>query len=149
MDKNDFPETLKAISLYEPWATLIGLGLKSYETRSWQTVYRGPLVICAAQRLLPLVQIINILYKTGHSVNDLNFGRAICVVDLIEIYRTSEIVHLMSSQERLLGDWTDGRFAWKFDNLRQLKRFPLVKQRQRLFEIPKDSIQLCRPLLDD
>ena len=41
---------IAAISLHQPWATLIARGHKEYETRSWYTNYRGPLLICAAQK---------------------------------------------------------------------------------------------------
>lgn len=38
---------MKALSLMEPWAALIAAGVKSIETRSWRTAYRGPLYIHA------------------------------------------------------------------------------------------------------
>lgn len=34
---------MKAIRLWQPWASLIALGHKTIETRSWPTKYRGPL----------------------------------------------------------------------------------------------------------
>lgn len=40
----------KALSLWEPWASLVVWGLKLVETRSWQTRYRGRLWIHATQR---------------------------------------------------------------------------------------------------
>jgi hypothetical protein len=42
---------IKAISLWQPWASAIALGAKTIETRSWRTSYRGPLAIHAAKRL--------------------------------------------------------------------------------------------------
>lgn len=41
---------MKALTLHEPWATLVALGVKTIETRSWSTAYRGPLAIHAALR---------------------------------------------------------------------------------------------------
>ncbi len=41
---------MKAISLWQPWATFVALGVKTIETRSWKTSYRGPLAIHAAKR---------------------------------------------------------------------------------------------------
>lgn len=38
---------MKALSLWQPWATLIQVGVKWIETRSWRTAYRGPLAIHA------------------------------------------------------------------------------------------------------
>lgn len=42
---------MKALSLHEPWASLVKEGRKTIETRSWQTRYRGPLAIHASQTL--------------------------------------------------------------------------------------------------
>lgn len=39
-----------AISLTQPWATLMALGLKRIETRSWPTRYVGPVALHAATR---------------------------------------------------------------------------------------------------
>lgn len=39
---------MKAITIWQPWASLIALGVKTIETRSWSTDYRGPLAIHAA-----------------------------------------------------------------------------------------------------
>lgn len=41
---------MKAITLWQPWASLIAVGAKTIETRSWSTKYRGPLAIHAAKR---------------------------------------------------------------------------------------------------
>jgi activating signal cointegrator 1 len=41
--------TMKAISLWQPWATLIAIGAKRIETRSWMTYHRGPLAIAATK----------------------------------------------------------------------------------------------------
>lgn len=40
---------MKAITLYQPWATLVATGKKQIETRSWSTNYRGPLAIHASK----------------------------------------------------------------------------------------------------
>ena len=42
---------MKAISLTQPWATLVAIGAKQIETRSWGTPYRGELAIHAAKGL--------------------------------------------------------------------------------------------------
>ena len=41
---------MKALSLWQPWASLVALRVKTIETRSWSTSYRGPLAIHAAKR---------------------------------------------------------------------------------------------------
>lgn len=40
---------MKALTLWQPWATLIAIGAKTIETRSWSTNHRGPLAIHAAK----------------------------------------------------------------------------------------------------
>lgn len=45
---------MKAISLTQPYATLVAIGAKKIETRSWSTSFRGPLAIHAAKGLGPV-----------------------------------------------------------------------------------------------
>jgi len=40
---------MKAITLKQPWATLIAEGLKEYEFRSWKINYRGEILIHAGK----------------------------------------------------------------------------------------------------
>ena len=39
---------MKVISVLQPWASLIVMGAKKIETRSWQTKYTGELLIHAS-----------------------------------------------------------------------------------------------------
>jgi hypothetical protein len=41
---------MKALSVRQPWASMIARGEKTIECRSWPTKYRGPLLICAAKK---------------------------------------------------------------------------------------------------
>lgn len=41
---------MKAITLYQPWASLVACGAKTFETRSWSTVHRGKLAIHAGKK---------------------------------------------------------------------------------------------------
>lgn len=47
---------MKALTLTQPWATLVATGAKLIETRSWYTAYRGPLAIHAARTIPPNVR---------------------------------------------------------------------------------------------
>lgn len=40
---------MKVLTLTQPWATLVAIGAKKIETRSWWTSHRGPLAIHAAK----------------------------------------------------------------------------------------------------
>jgi len=43
------PPDARALTIRQPWASLIALGVKTIETRGWSTAYRGPLVIHAGK----------------------------------------------------------------------------------------------------
>lgn len=48
---------MKAITLHQPWASLIALGVKTVETRSWNTNYRGTLAIHAGLHDPPMMHL--------------------------------------------------------------------------------------------
>lgn len=48
---------MKAITLWQPWASLLACGAKKYETRSWPTNYRGTIAIHAAKKDIHSIMI--------------------------------------------------------------------------------------------
>ena len=44
-----FRQIMKALSVKQPWASLIASGKKSLEIRTWRTDHRGPLLIVASR----------------------------------------------------------------------------------------------------
>lgn len=42
---------MKALSIKQPFASLIAQGVKTVEVRSWATSYRGPILVCAGKSL--------------------------------------------------------------------------------------------------
>lgn len=49
-------QSYTVITLTQPWATLVAIGAKKIETRSWATKYRGPLLIHAAKGLASVIE---------------------------------------------------------------------------------------------
>jgi hypothetical protein len=41
---------MKVLTFTQPWATLVAIGAKRIETRSWYTNYRGPLAFTRRRR---------------------------------------------------------------------------------------------------
>ena len=121
---------MKAISLWQPWASLVAHGLKRYETRSWSTKYRGPLAIHAAKtprgwrsfgrELVPLYHAAGITLAQGPS--GFPHGAIVAVVDLLEVTRmtpaTIAAVAKWKPDEIVAGDWQPGRFAWRLGKVR-------------------------------
>ena len=44
---------MKALSIIQPWASLIAVGIKDIENRTWKTNYRGEFLIHASAKRLP------------------------------------------------------------------------------------------------
>ena len=71
----DITKPIMALSVKQPWASLIASGQKSIETRTRMVNYRGPLLICASK-------IPDRNLKDQASV--LPLGQAVCIVNLID-----------------------------------------------------------------
>uniref|UniRef100_UPI0039C61A4B DNA N-6-adenine-methyltransferase n=1 Tax=Calothrix sp. CCY 0018 TaxID=3103864 RepID=UPI0039C61A4B len=137
--------SLKAISLWQPYCSLITWGLKKYETRSWKTSYRGKLLICSTAKVTK--KQYQQYLKIGNSIelpvwNEINFpcGKAIAICDLVDcIPMTSSFVAQQAKTEILCGDWEVGRYAWKLENIQPIKEPFAVKGKQGLFNICIDT----------
>jgi hypothetical protein len=62
---------MKALTLHQPWASLVAVGAKTIETRSWSTRYRGPLAIHAAKMSTGpvLMDGVRVLNDAGYQEN--------------------------------------------------------------------------------
>lgn len=60
---------MKAITIKQPWATLIAKGYKEYEFRTWKTKYRGDVLIHAGKNVdkkaLKRFENLNLDYPLG------------------------------------------------------------------------------------
>ena len=123
---------MKVLSLLQPWATLVAIGAKQYECRSWQTTHRGPLLIHASakrptKREKDLFERAPYFNRFITDTNDLPYGAIIAKVDLEAIYKTEAISHALSLQELAFDDYSPNRFAWKLVNLQPLELYLPVK----------------------
>lgn len=165
---------MRAISLWQPWATAIALGAKRVETRDWPTNYRGPLAIHAAQRCVKseLDAIRNescwqgalkpLLH--GHDKplwETLPFGAivAVCVLgncQATDEFRLADINQVRTPsgseadprawRERDMGNFSLGRFGWVLMNVAPLSQPLPVKGKQGFFNVPDEQL---RPLCPD
>ena len=139
---------MKAISLWQPWATLMALGLKKIETRSWATKYRGPLLIHAAQKIIQYLdlpfplQCIFYPYKALH-YKDLQRGGIIATVNLIDCVETN-VRNSPEKPELFYGDYTPGRFMWITSNVRPFKKIIPYRGYQGLFNVADEALRVCR-----
>jgi len=107
---------IKAISVHQPWASMIQQGAKNIETRNWYTDHRGDLLICST--LNP--EIVG--FKCGF---------ALCVVNL------------KNCRPMIMSDAAGARceyredlklFSWVLTDLREIIPFR-VRGYQGLYEV--------------
>lgn len=126
---------MKAISIQQPFAFEILSGLKTIEVRTWDTLHRGDLLICASK-------------KPAFSKDDMEeieeeygctflYGQALCVVRLVD-------VRLMKrgDEEKALMEAIDPEaYSWILEDVRPVAPFP-VKGKQGFFDIEDELITI-------
>lgn len=115
---------MKVLTLTQPWATLIAIGAKGIETRSWSTNYRGPLAIHAAAGLGPVggrrglyeqcmrEPFYTVLDRFGYSTGlDLPLGAIVAVCELHSVVGTDLLAESKGARDITMADQTitDGR----------------------------------------
>lgn len=137
---------MKALSLWQPWASLVVWGEKQMETRSWRSNHRGDLAIHAAQKIemelkdmAEVTPFLELLAKHRISFADLPRGQLLGVVNLHDVIPTTEAKP--SILERSLGNFTPGRFAWLLTWPRMLAKPVPFQGAQGLFEVPDELLK--------
>jgi hypothetical protein len=145
---------MKALTIWQPYATLLLLHLKIYETRSWKTNYRGPLLITAAKRfdadrtqdVLRIRKLLmqhfphySKLLETSLDVIHLKHtsGKALGVVQLVSC---TSIPDGGNSFENSVGHFGQNRFGWLFEN-RAFLRTPIACTGKQGLWTPSQSLQ--------
>lgn len=128
---------MKAITLTQPWATLVAIEAKLIETRSWSTNYRGEIAIHAAKGLGPVggmrgledlcqtPPFNSVLLEAGiHFAQDLPLGAIVATATLVTVeptyggtperWRKPTMGSWQGEgqHEAAFGDYTYGRYAW-------------------------------------
>lgn len=139
--------TRKAISLWQPWASLWAAGIKTNETRSWPTRYRGPLLVHAAlvrdpdgallwQELWEQIPELLSDLKLPVGFVALPFGAIVGEVYLCDCTPTELVA--TDWLEGRVGNYSPGRFAWRADSGQLLDPIP-CKGRQGFWNIESSA----------
>lgn len=111
---------MKVLSLYQPYATLVVIGAKCVETRSWKPDYRGELYIHASARMpkwcrekLDREGFVDFLHDKV-----LPLGQVLGRVTLDGMMTTTEwkSSERFNHKEMLFGDYDPRRYAWLLSN---------------------------------
>lgn len=114
---------MRAISLWQPWASAIAIGAKPDETRGWYTAYRGPLAIHAAQTKDCASFIFHPSVRGAFrdagikAVKDLPFGSVLLTCRLAGCVPTEQRRSQLGALALAFGDYTSGRFAWLLEDV--------------------------------
>ena len=132
---------MKAISLWQPWATLMALGIKTIETRSWSTetsrIFSYPRYRTLPEKgqdlcyESPFKEVLKLYYGL-FTPEMLPCGKVLVVVNLTAVFSTTAV--WPNSLNRALGDFSPGRFAWLTNDVVQLPWFVEASGRQGLWD---------------
>lgn len=128
---------MKAISLLQPWATLIAVGAKRIETRSWSTPYRGRIAIHASKGFDPVYRYLAsqdpfraALARGGYrSPGELPRGAVVALATLVDCIPVTTTCGGFArfarkgnrddipESELPFGDFGPGRWAWVLEDV--------------------------------
>jgi len=148
---------LRAVSLTQPWATLVAIGAKTFETRSWPTYYRGPLLIHAAKgfpgnarALCYMDSFSETLQRAGYKrASELPTGALIGIVTLVECISTADALEGIDAAEHAFGNYGRGRFAWKLTEAVKLVQPIPCRGALGLWKAPEEIVESLKSWLGE
>jgi hypothetical protein len=147
---------MKALTMTQPWATLVAIGENRIETRSWPTRYRGPLAIHAAKGFPAAARALcrespfrEVLARHGYGgAADLPTGAVIALVHLDDVLefgdstlldvRSRSAAGLLPEHEGDFGDFSPGRYGFALSDVRRLRAPVPARGMLGLWELPAD-----------
>lgn len=143
---------MKAISLWQPWASFIAIGIKPFETRDWPppaTLIGQRIAIHATKKA---VNADDREWAAKHGVADVPLGAVVCTAILCAAYqcgqgaedgrtRIARRVHGSAYEpEKLIadefGDYSLGRWAWHLVDIERLEPPIAAKGMQGFWDWP-------------
>ena len=130
---------MRALTMTQPWATLVAIGENTIETRSWGTRYRGPLAIHAAKGFPPDACALcrrspyrEVLAGAGYrGASELPLGAIIALATLADVmaFDRSSLRDVRARaargefprHEADFGDFSPGRYGFVLQNVRRTR----------------------------
>ena len=125
----------KALTIKQPWAALIMLGIKDIENRTWKTDYRGRLFIHSSKKsdkidlpdiLMPSdisIQLTQLIHVNG------------CIIGEVQL------IECISPDEFFKSDWHEpGCWGWYLENPKLINPPIQCKGKQGLWDYEPDQL---------
>lgn len=141
-----YPAGIRAITVHQPWASLLAFGIKAIETRSWATDYRGPLAIHAGRAgdvgedAYLLARFASYGAELGCIPEKLPLPRG-CIVGIAELVDCQAMTSGPSRHENILGNFGFGRFGWRLRHAQPLPRPIACRGHQRLWQVDDGHVR--------
>ena len=126
---------MKALTIKEPWATLIIEGYKTYEFRSWKTNYRGKILIHAGMTLekenAEKFKEYNLDYSRGAIIGEAEITDCIFVTKEVneKLKKINPLVYGKSGHVE--------KYAWKLENVKKYDEPIFIKGQLGLWNYDK------------
>lgn len=141
---------MKAITLWQPWASLWCSPAKIHETRHWKTSHRGPLLVHAAKKTEThsSEEVRQICRRVlGKSWLDLPYGALVGLVIIEDCVLTQSVypepaaVAGVAADDFACGNFYPWRYAWRRapTYIRFEKPIP-YKGQQNIFSVPTEVV---------
>jgi activating signal cointegrator 1 len=138
---------MKTLSLLQPWASLVVKGAKKFETRSWNTNFRGPIFIHASAKKDAVARVLasdSPFSKHIEDFNKLPFGAIIGSAIITGTGPTLKVIgEVTGTDEFSFGDYSKGRYAWRLEEPVQFQDPYLAKGALGLWEFKKPICLKC------
>lgn len=114
---------MKAITIKQPWATLIAEGYKEYEFRTWKTKYRGDILIHAGKgmdkKAMERFKHLNLEYPVGQIIAKAIITDCVKVDDrLRDVLAKKDPIVYKGVINKTSNDW-DG-YGFKLENIEKI-----------------------------
>lgn len=138
---------MKALSLIQPWASIIAIGEKQWETRSWSTPYRGPIAIHASgNRDEVKAGVLRHFHEEAIGLKleagTLPYKAIVALAFLTDCKPTEELRDTVSKREALVGDFGSGRFGLKLDMVLRLRDPVPASGMLGIWDVPPEVAKL-------
>ncbi len=130
---------MKAITIKQPFASLIAAGLKEYEFRTWKTKYRGEILIHAGKgvdkKAMKKFEKYSLEYPSGCVIAKVNLSDCIKVDDELRKILKEKNPMVYSSMIKHT-EWEG--YAFKIENVEKIKPIP-AKGKLGIWEFEYDQ----------